>query len=397
MGLASLLLAWVVLPPAPARAIFASPIQAGCYVVAPGRCRFHIEPFTINLASGTKLVTFRVLAVQQPSGTQTKIWEFMPDQSNPVPFTGTTFTPSPVTQDFSATCGNTYLLSLQGQDTGDANVFNLGLTGAIECPSGAGGLVWIPIVTTGAADDIVPAGATFHGTVDPQGGNATVRFEYGPTTAYGSVATPAQSAVSGVGASDVSVGVSGLTSNTSYHVRLVATNSAGTAAGADQAFTTLAFAKRFVGGKRLAIRGNPLPAKRRGTVILTAKGLKAGLDPRQGGVELRLMGSAPASTDRWPMPASGWRPTKKGAKYSDKTHANGPVTTASLTGKMLLVRAAGTGIELALPALGAQDAVAVSAVFPGANTVLCAAFQATNKKGVLVGGNAQPPATCSDP
>lgn len=399
LGLLNLLLAGVVglLRPAPARAVFASPIHAGCYVVAPGQCRFHIEPFTIDLASGQKLVTFRVIAVPQPAGTQTSIWEFRPDQSSPVPFAGSTYSPTAVAKDFSATCGRTYVLSLVGQDTGDANVFTLGATGAIECPSGAGGLVWIPLVTTSAADGLAPTRATLHGTVDPQGGTTTVHFEYGPTTTYGSAATPAQSTFSGVGPSDVSVAVSGLTPNAGYHVRLVASNSAGTATGADQSFTTLDTAKRYVTGKRLAVRGHAVPAKRRGTVILTATGLNAGLDPRQGGVTLRLVGTAPTSTDIWPLPASGWRPTKKGAKYADKAHANGPVTTASLTGKTLVVRAAGAGIGLTLPALGAQETVGVSATFPSADTVLCAAFQATNKKGVLVDTNAPPPANCVAP
>ena len=36
--------------------IFASPIHAGCYQVRYDRCKIHVEPFTINIASGKKLV-----------------------------------------------------------------------------------------------------------------------------------------------------------------------------------------------------------------------------------------------------------------------------------------------------------------------------------------------------
>lgn len=114
--------------------IYASPIQAGCYIAAPGDCRLHVEPFTINLASSTKLVFFQLWA--HPSDASAAvIYDFKPDLSNPVPFSGSTFSPSLVAQDFAAICGKTYSLSLQGRDTGDPNAYNLGLTGQFTCPS----------------------------------------------------------------------------------------------------------------------------------------------------------------------------------------------------------------------------------------------------------------------
>jgi hypothetical protein len=117
--------------------IFASPIHGGCYVSGPSECRLHVEPYTINIASGKKLVRFQLVAIQMPNGTQTTIYDWRPDQSNPAPSSGTTYTPSLVSQDFAATCGKTYEISLQGMDTGDANLFNLGLTGQFTCPSNA--------------------------------------------------------------------------------------------------------------------------------------------------------------------------------------------------------------------------------------------------------------------
>jgi hypothetical protein len=116
--------------------IFASPVHAGCYIAGPSDCRIHVEPFTINLASGKKMVFFALVAIQFPGGIQTKIYDWRPDQSNPVPSIGTTYTPSLVAQDFAATCGKNYEISLQGQDSGDAGPFNLGLTGQFTCPSG---------------------------------------------------------------------------------------------------------------------------------------------------------------------------------------------------------------------------------------------------------------------
>ncbi len=85
--------------------IFASPIHGGCYVAGPSDCRIHVEPFTINIASGTKLALFKLVAIQMGTGVQTVIYDWRPDQSNPVPPIGTTYTPSLVAQDFAATCG----------------------------------------------------------------------------------------------------------------------------------------------------------------------------------------------------------------------------------------------------------------------------------------------------
>jgi hypothetical protein len=116
--------------------IFASPVHAGCYLQKIDRCKIHVEPFTINLAPGQKLVFFKLLAVTVGTGAQTVIYDFHPDQSNPVPFLGDTFTPSLVAKDFAATCSQTYMVSLQGQDTGDTGTLNLGLTGQFTCPSG---------------------------------------------------------------------------------------------------------------------------------------------------------------------------------------------------------------------------------------------------------------------
>jgi hypothetical protein len=115
--------------------IFASPIHGGCYIAGPSDCRIHVEPFTITIVTGTKLAQFQLVATQIGTGTQTRIYDFRPDQSNPVPASGTTYTPSLVAQDFAATCGRSYTISLQGKDTGDASLFNLGVTGQFTCPA----------------------------------------------------------------------------------------------------------------------------------------------------------------------------------------------------------------------------------------------------------------------
>lgn len=116
--------------------IFASPVHAGCYLAKADRCKIHVEPFTINITSGKKLALFRLVAIRGSTGLQTVIYDWRPDQSNPAPPSGTTYTPSLVAKDFAATCGEAYEISLQGRDTGDTNVFNLGLTEQFTCPKG---------------------------------------------------------------------------------------------------------------------------------------------------------------------------------------------------------------------------------------------------------------------
>jgi hypothetical protein len=111
-------------------------MQAGCYLARHDLCKIHVDPFTINLASGKKLALFQLVTTRIGTGDQQVIYDFRPDQSNPVPSLGNTYTPSNVKKDFAATCGQKYTLSLQGQDTGDTVPFNLGITTQFTCPTG---------------------------------------------------------------------------------------------------------------------------------------------------------------------------------------------------------------------------------------------------------------------
>jgi len=118
------------------KTIFASPVHAGCYIAAPSDCRIHVEPFTIEISSGSTIDYFRLIAIRMGTGNQTTIYDFRPDQSNPIPyFNAAQYTPSLVAQDFAATCGQSYQISLQGKTNNDASTFNLGLTGTFVCPS----------------------------------------------------------------------------------------------------------------------------------------------------------------------------------------------------------------------------------------------------------------------
>jgi len=95
-----------------------------------------------------------------------------------------------------------------------------------------------PVVTTNPATLIASFSATLNGSLNPHGLTTTVSFQYGTTTGYGST-TPMQNQ-SGNTYRNIAANISGLSTNTVYHFRIVATNSAGTRFGGDRTFTTLA-------------------------------------------------------------------------------------------------------------------------------------------------------------
>ena len=94
-----------------------------------------------------------------------------------------------------------------------------------------------PEVTTGTATGVGTNSATLNGVVNPNGLSTTAKFLYGTTTNYGSV-TNVSGTLSGTNTTNVSVGLTGLSAGTTYHYTLVATNSGGSAQGADKSFTT---------------------------------------------------------------------------------------------------------------------------------------------------------------
>jgi hypothetical protein len=96
-----------------------------------------------------------------------------------------------------------------------------------------------PTVTTNAASGVGQMGATLKGTVNPNGTDTSVTFEYGATTGYGSTTAPQ---AIGAGTSPVAVNqaVSNLACGMPYHFRVVATTAFATTPGLDQTFTTTA-------------------------------------------------------------------------------------------------------------------------------------------------------------
>ena len=94
-----------------------------------------------------------------------------------------------------------------------------------------------PIATTNPASLIASFSARLNGSVNPHGLTTSVYFQYGTTSSYG--LTTAPQSHTGNTSQDVSAHISGLTASTTYHFRIVTTNSAGTRYGSDSTFTTL--------------------------------------------------------------------------------------------------------------------------------------------------------------
>jgi spore maturation protein SpmB len=97
-----------------------------------------------------------------------------------------------------------------------------------------------PEVTTLAASALTSTNATLNATVNPNGGPATVYFEYGPTTNYGSFSATNTLAPGLADAQAVALGITGLAAGTTNHFQAVAQDSLGTNFGGDLSFVTVA-------------------------------------------------------------------------------------------------------------------------------------------------------------
>jgi Family of unknown function (DUF6055) len=95
-----------------------------------------------------------------------------------------------------------------------------------------------PVPTTGGAGLIGDHGAFVNATVDPHLNDTMWAIQYGRTTGYGSSTDNKSVPASTVGAAPVVAPLSGLKADTTYHYRVIASNSAGVTAGSDMTFRT---------------------------------------------------------------------------------------------------------------------------------------------------------------
>ncbi len=143
-----------------------------------------------------------------------------------------------------------------------------------------------PFVETKPATSVGQTEAVLNGVVNPNGAETKYYFEYGTTISYGKKTAEA-AAGSGTANVEESKTISGLTKSTTYHFRVVATNSNGTSDGTDQALTTTGEGAKCPGtiengGVALCSEGHAL----QGTFALTIQ-RKAGvihrdLYPKEG-------------------------------------------------------------------------------------------------------------------
>ncbi|MGH2975144.1 MAG: hypothetical protein ACRDLL_09810 [Solirubrobacterales bacterium] len=127
-------------------------------------------------------------------------------------------------------------------------------------PIGAAGVITkiqAPSAVTAPASSVSATGAQLNGTVNPLGDAATYRFEYGTTTSYGTSA-PAPNGAVGADSVDhpLSLTLTKLKPNTTYHYRIVAAGQLGfTATGADISFKTKPFTGVAIGKKAQVKKG----------------------------------------------------------------------------------------------------------------------------------------------
>jgi phosphodiesterase/alkaline phosphatase D-like protein len=118
------------------------------------------------------------------------------------------------------------------------------------------------------ASEITPTSALFNGTVNPEDSLVTsCKFEWGLTQAYGSVVACASLPGSGSSAVEVSAAIGGLSENTTYNYRVVATNGFGSGYGNNQQFKT-----EVVGLLPTVTGVSPKKGPETGETLVTIKG-----------------------------------------------------------------------------------------------------------------------------
>jgi WD40-like Beta Propeller Repeat len=122
----------------------------------------------------------------------------------------------------------------------NANGSNVGQDRTLLTPEPVG-------ISEEGVSDVTSGSALFSALVNPEGSDTTFHFEYGTGLSYGeSVPVPDGDLGTGTNSERAAVRAQDLLADTTYHVRIVASNALGTVYGPDESFTTQAGGGAFV-------------------------------------------------------------------------------------------------------------------------------------------------------
>jgi DNA-binding beta-propeller fold protein YncE len=120
--------------------------------------------------------------------------------------------------------------------------------GNLYVADGGNNLIWIfgpqsaPIISEENVTEVSADGATLGANINPANADTTYHFQYGTADCSAnpcaSVPIPDADIGTGTAVRSVSQQIQGLTAGTTYHYRVIATNSLGTTKGPDRSFTT---------------------------------------------------------------------------------------------------------------------------------------------------------------
>jgi phospholipase C len=217
-----------------------------------------------------------------------------------------------------------------------------------------GGRTDPPTVAAGAPSSLTNASVTVHATVNPNAGTVSdCHFDYGTSPFYESSSPCVPTPEGGESPVAVSASLLGLSADTTYHFRIVATNEHGTASGTDQTFTTLPNPPKITyvspvagleaGGASVTIGGTNLsrasrvdfgPAGAGGFTVDSDSSITAVSPPGAGTVDVKVTspggGSSNSPADRFTYVPKGPRPQVSGVSPSAGAAAGG--TSVTITG-----------------------------------------------------------------